>query len=473
MKPRYFTYLFLGGLFIWCGIFLSHKIDLTTADLGRHIQNGQVLVSAPWGEMGAVLRTNFYSYTMPEQGFVNHHWLSGIIFYVVYKILGFTGLSAFYVLVSLLSIFLFWNVARKLSHFSTASVVLLVLVPLLTHRAEVRPEMWTYLLCGVFLNLLVVRKKLWLLPPLMLLWVNLHIGFVFGFLILGAFLVTNFKFLWRIALATLLAALINPFGYKLLLYPFTIFANYGYTIVENQSVRFLERIDFTAGMHFLLFKISALALIASLALLLAKKIKVPWEIFAPAILVGLMAYLGIRNIPIFAFLALPALAYSLSQVTRFLDRDVMNFALPTLLVIAVASQCGDLSRLGPALGWGLTPQVLAANEFVLAHNLPGPIYNNYDIGGYLIFGLYPEQKVFVDNRPEAYTREFFKNSYIEPEQNESAWKALDATYHFQTIIFGHHDYTPWGQAFLASRLADPAWQRVFLDDSVIILVKKG
>ena len=84
-----------AGLSFWkthAFITSAEVIDLTNGgiDLGRHLKNGELLLSQ-------ILHTNFYSYTQPE---LNHHWLAGIVFYSVYKLDGFPGLNAFYILLA-------------------------------------------------------------------------------------------------------------------------------------------------------------------------------------------------------------------------------------------------------------------------------------------------------------------------------------------------------------------------------------
>ena len=247
------NFLVISLLLVYYGVFLAKKVDLTTADLGRHIENGKIIVnsilyphptfpsstdakamadkegeegeqrgtsifttnpssradkSARYGASYKLLITNYYSYTLPDQPFVNHHWLSGVVFYLIYQITGFVGLSWFYILLGCATLWLFFDVARRKSNLFIASVITIALMPLLASRTEVRPEMITYFFTGVFLwvllgfrlfnkNILTSPAPLghpphaWgggvmLLPLVMLLWVNLHIGFVFGFLVLGA-----------------------------------------------------------------------------------------------------------------------------------------------------------------------------------------------------------------------------------------------------------------------------------------------
>lgn len=83
-----------GWIFIllWYGFFLARKTDLTTQDIGRHLKNGEQVFAAG----SAVLKTNFYSYTHPEFSVINHHWGSGLIFYGIERVAGFSGLALFF-----------------------------------------------------------------------------------------------------------------------------------------------------------------------------------------------------------------------------------------------------------------------------------------------------------------------------------------------------------------------------------------
>ena len=471
MRLKIFALIFV---IVWCGIFLSEKINLPTADIGRHIANGEVLAEAPFAEKQALLNTNFFSYTMPDKEFTNHHWASGVIFYFIEKIFGFTGLSIFYTLASLAAIILFWNVARLASNPYIASLLAVILTPLLVSRAEIRPEMWSYLLSGIFLNILYFRKNLWLIPPFMMLWVNLHIGFIFGFLILGSFCVEDFKKFAKIALVSLGLSLVNPFGYKIILYPFLIFKDYGYRIVENQSISFLENISFTEGQHFLLFKIIAGAILISALLMFYRRIKIPISMLAPTLVTGILAYFGIRNFPIFGLFAMVFLSFSFWQllIPKFSRHAIIAGSI-IALIFSLSFGFKNIFSLRPIMGWGLYPESLQAAKFMNKNDIRGPIFNNYDVGGYLIHALYPREKVFVDNRPEAYSKKFFEEIYIPAQEDDTVWHGLDEQYGFNSVVFSHRDYTPWGQKFLRARIMDDKWTPVFADSYIIIFLKRN
>jgi hypothetical protein len=132
MKAKFLfavNFIVISLLLTYFGLFLAKKVDLTTADLGRHLENGKIIFSE--GFSSKVLTTNFYSYTLTEDPFVNHHWLSGVVFYLVYKIAGFVGLSWFYILLGCATLWLFFDIARKKSNLFIASVITIALIPLI------------------------------------------------------------------------------------------------------------------------------------------------------------------------------------------------------------------------------------------------------------------------------------------------------------------------------------------------------
>jgi hypothetical protein len=371
----------------------------------------------------------------------------------------------------------------------------------------------------------------------MLLWVNLHVGFVFGFLVLGAFLLEasiaivwslirlhrpgkdsspkartsgkasrrsaaiagktadgrpqafhnwqpdGWKQLAAVSLLCAVAGLVNPFFIRGFLYPLSIFERYGYTVAENQSIPFLEALGLGGNQIFLLFRLTAGALIVSGILVAIKAFrKLDIALLTPALVSAVMAYFAIRNFISFALFAVPALTGAVSatggssSVKRI---SLRNSILIPVAVVAVAAafwqQYDELPQIRPTIGLGLLPGVDASGDFFKQNHIAGPIFNDYDIGGYLIYKLSidgPNQRVFVDNRPEAYTPEFFRDVYIRAQRDEIEWHQLDNRYHFNVIFFSRRDSTPWGRTFLDRRAKDSAWAPVFADNYNIIFLRR-
>lgn len=477
----------LGGLFL---VFLTEKINLTTADLGRHLANGELF----WqGEnRGAFLKTNFYSYTNSDFSFINHHWASGVLFFLIWKIFGFGGVHLFFLLLAFSAFGIFFYLAQKKGGYFWTFIFSLLLIPLLAQRQEVRPEIFGCLFGGIFFLLLWGSGRkifssnwLWLLPFFQLLWINLHISFFLGILILGIFLFQSgldgfrgkdfflFKKISGIFLACLASLFLNPNGFRGVIYPLQIFNNFGYALAENKSIRFLENFGMK-NPNFFLLKIVLLLLFGSFIWIVWKKRKsFSWADFFLATVFSVMALSALRNMSLFAFFAWPILAANFRKIfLQKINLDPAVFSAGLLSwVVLIFLVYNPLAK--GNWGLGLVEKNNASAEFFLGQNIQGPIFNNYDIGGYLIFHLKNKEKVFVDNRPEAYPAEFFQQTYIPMQEDQKVWQEMATRHGFNSVFFYRHDLTPWGQKFLVSLVDDPSWAPVFVDDYAIIFLKRN
>lgn len=482
---------------------LAQPITLASADLGRHLKNGEIFLhtfSVPQG--------NYYSYTYPDYPLINHHWGSGAVFYLIQRSIGFAGLHLFIIVVSAATLAIFLSVGARYGNFAALLLPAILAVPLAASRSEIRPETFSYLLAAVFFwtlwNYLEHRipgRRLWFLPPLMALWVNLHIYFFFGFALIAlAMLEAAYRWLVQkrrdhrerlrslavIGVASGIAALANPAGMRGVLYPLKIFNNYGYRLLENQSVRFLGRvIGYPPSLY---FKILFVALAASCVFFLVR-VAQKKERFSPflILLAAGMSFLGwtaVRNFSLFGFFAIPLIAIFFRSMDTKKRSSVQYYAG---ILFAAGCLFASLFVVNPAFwdrykdgGWGIGLRQSAgsvgaagAADFFLREHLAGPIFNDYDIGGYLIYYLFPRERVFTDNRPEAYPASFFDEVYVPMQENEEKWREGLARFGFNAIIFYWHDLTPWAQNFLMHRIADDAWAPVYVDDAAIVFVRRG
>jgi hypothetical protein len=331
---------------------------------------------------------------------------------------------------------------------------------------------------------------LFLLPLIEIAWANTHIYFLAGPLLIAVFLFEELispsagaggkkevKLLTAVLAATVLAALVNPFGAKLIFYPLTIFQNYGYRLVENQSVWFLEKLNFAANPNFLFLKIVSLTGLASFVLIFLKK-RSSFSIANFCLFAGLAAaaFLALRNFAIFAFFSLPIIACNLKILfaEKIKKREMEIASVAIIVWLLTLFLCYDKLPLKAGnFGLGLKPTVNQAAEFFKKEKIRGPIFNNYDIGGYLIYHLFPKERVFVDNRPEAYPSSFFQDAYIPMQEKEDVWRKEEKKYRFNAIFFYRLDATPWAQSFLIRRIKDSNWVPVFVDRETIIFLKNN
>lgn len=477
------------ALFLLFGLFLAHKQDISIADVGRHIRNGEFFFKDP-----QVLRTNYYSYTEPKFPVLNHHWGTGVLFYLVWRVTGFEGLHVFYAALYLLSFGTFFWIAKKQSGLVAAGLSAILMIPILALRTEIRPEGFTYLCVALFFWLLIdwrERKEkfkylLILLPVMEVFWVNLHIYFILGPMIVGVFWLDsifcrreNARKLFLLLALTSFATLINPFGFQGALAPFTIFQNYGISIAENYPVWYIDHFFGVFAYDTLYFKIVSALLAVSFimaAFKRAREIPLPYVLFA----VGFsgMAWFAIRNMALFGLFSIPIMAINISIAFDKAKDGWVRIFLPSIYLLLVAAivlfSNGMLSaifRLSPETGFGMATGNSAAAEFIIENRLRGPIFNNYDAGGYLIYYLFPDESVFVDNRPEAYSEVFFEQVYKPMQMSDEKWNEIDSLVGFQTIIVARREDMGIS-SFLKARSNDPQWRCVFSDPFFLIFIRR-
>jgi hypothetical protein len=425
---------------------------LTGGDLGRHIINGRVIL-----ETGKVFSTNFYSYTATDKFAPNHHWLFGVIVESIHRYLGFEGLTVLSVILytAAISLVLFY-VAKK---FGTATMFIagLIVLSAITDRTEVRPEAFSLF----FFALLIVVLLRWyerkistnvtavILFFTALFWVNIHIFFFLQFLVLGVFGIQSLvnrdwkkvKELIFLATISLVAVCINPLGLKGVIYPFQILGDYGYSVGENKSPYFFL-VYYRRFYNIYLIGLFVLALISG--------IHTGWKFkkkYIAVLLLGLtllvFANKLIRFSNFFGLVSCIVLAISSQSIITEYRKKAKNFLDNTIYlsitsligfaVLVVFFTSGLFFPNRYSFGLGLHDRILNSAEFFKKLTVTGPIFNNFDIGGYLIYNLYP-QKVYIDNRPEAYSESFLKE-YVDIQINKEHWKEIDDHYKFGAIYF--------------------------------------
>lgn len=482
-------FLVTSLLFLLIFIGFLHPVTSITQDLGRHLLTGEIILKTH-----SVPKTNLFSYTYPNFPFINHHWLSEVFYSISFQKVGFNGLLVLNTALILLSFGLIIASVYKKVGSLTLLFCSLLYIPILFERTDVRPETFSFLFLSLFIIISYkFREKftrlIFLLPLIELLWVNMHIYFPIGIAVLFLFLIdaispaiqnlfqdinsnklskpvrsNNILVLFLVLIASSLLTLINPNGLKGALYPLEVFQNYGYSIAENQNIFFLW--NYSHNPAILFFAISAILLFLSLIFAHKKTCPADWLI---AIFFSILAMTAIRNFPLFIFATLIPFAKSLSNIKFSLPKRIKTVFIVFLLGLAVFETQQIYAKNG--FGLGVATGAKEGVDFFLKNNLKGPIFNNFDIGSYLIYRLYPKEKVFVDGRPEAYPASFFQETYIPMQTDGAKFVLVDKKYNFKTIFFSHTDQTPWAEKFLKQITQNNQWHMVYLDDFTAILTK--
>lgn len=483
-------YAVFGMVLIWVFTAFCVPMDLFNSDLGRHLMNGRLFFQGDFPFF-----TNFYSYTQPDFPTVNHHWGYGVFIYCIWKLFGFWGTTCVTALIYVLAMLgVMLITLRHLRQRWWVIVSVLMVLPLYVERTEVRPESLSLLFFVLLWGWLdfrsdcfsVLRKReIVCVLSLFLVWVNTHLFFVFGLALFFVYILRQWwcgfstKSLGVLFLGCVSICFLNPNGMWGFLEPFMIFREYGYDIAENQRVFFIfQRFQsvFLIWFGYLCLCLGVGTVIFGLIdRTFFKKIGI-W--FWVSFLGAMGSILMVRLIPFFAIVSVPFIAFFLQRFWTFFS-DLKRRVLLFFLIIFgpwFVFMMSDLNKNLPIrsfTGLGVYSDTFQAMSFIQKAKISGPIFNNYDVGGYLIFTLFPKERVFVDNRPEAYSVDFFKNRYIAMQTQESVWGNFLDYYNFQSIVFNRRDLTPWAQPFLIRRLKDPQWVAVYVDRSILILVRRN
>ncbi|PIY71855.1 hypothetical protein COY87_04010 [Candidatus Roizmanbacteria bacterium CG_4_10_14_0_8_um_filter_33_9] len=275
--------------------------------------------------------------------------------------------------------------------------------------------------------------------------------------------------------------LINPNGINGALYPLRIFSNYGYPIVENQNVFFLsERISNHLVTYF--FIISPVIIITIFYLIFRRKI------LESLLLTGMFSFsvFQIRHFPFLVLTVIPFASWMIHSLYFYIHKLFKKINLTSyrnsiillfLFIISFLSffffdnSYSNTFDSDKRFGFGFEENEKEATDFILKHNLKGNVFNNFDIGGYLVYRFYPKYQLFIDNRPEAYPSDFVQNIYIHMQEKIDLQNSIFKKYDIKTVVFSHTDQTPWAQQFISRISQDNNWKLVFLNSRIIIFTQ--
>jgi hypothetical protein len=363
--------------------------------------------------------TDLFSYTTNHHSYIPHEWLSQLLLYAAYHFGGYTGMMlwlCFFTAAVLVGGYALCSLYSGNAKVSLLGALIIFLFG--TVGFSIRPQMIGYLLLMVELALLHLGKTkssrwFWGLPPLFALWVNCHGSFSLGIGVAAVYLFSSYCHFeaglltapkWsdgrRTTLAitlglSVLALFLNPVGSKLVFYPLnTMFVP---SIGVNAVSEWLPlQLGDIRGLGFL-------AVIgAILMLVIVRRKELFWHEFL-LMAVGIwLASSHARLIFAFGILVAPTLCRLLADTwdgySTEQDHPLVNAALILLSLLTWYIAFPNRED--------LTAQVrehspMKAVEFIKAHQLSGPMLNDWVSGGYLVWAL-PEHPDFIDGRGDIF-----------------------------------------------------------------------
>jgi len=458
-------------------------------DIGFHLKAGEQILSGDgWP------RTDTFTYTVNDHVYIDSSWGFQVLIAAIYRAAGPAGLAWFQI-VSVLGVFYLLLLTTRLVKTDPLILLLLFILSALVVevRIDVRPEWVTYLFLASVLLILHRHAEgrpgsLRLLPVIMLVWVNTHSLFILGWAALACFVCglamrdrrLDRPLLGWSALSVVAVALVNPYGWKVFVFPITLVTRLQEGNLFSSSIgellspfAILDRPFYPRLSTAMFFVFSVLAVAALYPLIKQKR-------YHSVLLTIVFLPLGlrsVRNVPLPILAALPGVIWAFSgpwlrnwikqPAIRFWSRRVV-LGLAAIVVVALglrvysgAYYIADRRNVRFGTGWNRLMLAVDASEYINRSQPAGRMLNALDFGAHLMFAV--SQPVFIDSRLEVIGERFYRY-YLSVMSSDQALEQCVRRYDIGWIVFPFRKYP-----HLVGRLSrNPRWQLAYVDHLAVL-----
>lgn len=396
-------------------------------------------------------------------------WLAQLVFYGIYAVGGFGAIVLFRaLLLGACCALIGWIAWRRSGGFYRGVAASLACAAVLAGTfANDRSYLFTFFFLALTLAILESGRRLWLLPAIALVWANCHGGFFLQWIAVGAYaaegrFMPGKRALWMVLAACMLASGINPNGYRVL----QVLGYFRSSFLQSKLL------EWQTPALWPLTWFSALLLTAAAVLIWAwRRVRIAdWLLFAAFAAAGLTAQ---RNIFLIAFCA-PVMLATYIPWKRTVPAVATYAAAAVLLAtLSVSLAHGEAFQLRAA-EWRFPA---GACDFLVAHGVRAPLFNTYEMGGYLMWRLWPQEKIFIDGRALSesvfndYARILYNHSNA--DGGPTGQELLDR-YNVQVIVMNGFEYSE-GLAYnlmLSLSAPQPKWKLVYSDPAGVVFMRE-
>ena len=473
--PRLVTFITFSALFA-----MAVRTAADT-DMYWHLRTGQFIL-----QTRSVPMSDPFSWTAVGTPWVDVHWLSQVVLYVTYALAGYAGLS---LLVAALVVVAFVFVWKQMEGGPLLRAFIVVLAAAVAAAVWTpRSQMATFVLTPVVAYLVYLYKwkqidRLWLIPLVFVLWVNMHGGYISGFMLLGAVLageianhvlgfggpeVLSWKRWRKLLIITLIsgaALLINPYTVNALVLPFK-------TVNIGVLQDFIQEWA-SPNFHELYQQPLVWMLLLTLVIIGWSGRRLDASDAAVMVVFAYISFLAQRNIGLFALVCAPVLSRHAAALIgqyhrgqRPMPRGVPWLNWIVLIVIGLAVLFKVILPITPTAQKQAEDKLLpvgAANWMVENHPA-GQLFNSYNWGGYLLWRLWPEYPIYTDGRTDVYDNAFLQE-YLKIVTGQLDAPAVFDERGIKVVII--EPESPLGLQLLKSG----RWQAAYRDERAVVYVR--
>jgi hypothetical protein len=458
-------------------VFIMARGGMGDPDIWWHLRNAEYLIN-----FHQLPRFDLYSFTAAGHPWINHEWLSEIPFYLVWRAWGLAGIKSLVILLAeLIFLGLLYLCYKESGNFKAAVIACCFSTFLASVSFGPRTILFGYLYLIVLLVVLQRfrrggRASLWFLPALFCLWANTHGSWLLGLIVFGIIVAagllkgkwghveaepwtsSQLRQLVAVGLASLAALFVNPFGSRLVFYPFNLAFRQKLNIAhvaEWVSVNF----------HDLRGKLVLTLLVILLVSALRGGCR--WTLAELGlVLFGLYSGLTyIRFLFLVGIVTAPVIAKVLDFVPPYrpeIDKPLLNALLVVLMMGGVVRYWPRSAELESIVDQQFPANVL---PYLRAHPPAGPMLNFYTWGGYLGWND-RNLKVFIDSRVDIFEYAGVFKDYLDLLGLKDPKNILDK-YQIRYVLF------PPDEPLTYALQHDPEWKVLYGDRVSVLLERVG
>jgi hypothetical protein len=466
----------LAVIFLFVIAFYTFN-SISDSDVWYHLKTGEYI----W-ETKTVPTHDIFSYTAEGARWVTHELLSALIFFLVYHL--FNSIWSVMILAAIFCFLTYWLVLKNAflrgANFYLALILIFPVAFLTLGLWVPQPKIFSYFLMALLLFLLEKWRRdkknivLYSLPFIFLIWANLHSSVILGLVILAFYLISEKVFsrpLFFVFVASLVLCFVNPNTYRTLTYFLTI----------SPVIKFLGVMDWKSILSYLYIPQAIIFLILMVMMAgfifwssIANK-KFNWRDLGLVAVFFILPLISIRHFSYFPLVVFPIFVRQLSEYTpteKFLSKNsAKKLAYQILIVIAAICLIIKLFIFpGQAVNKHFLP--VAAANFIEQNHINGPMFN-LEMGGYLIWRLWPQQKVFLDGRSEVFAGQPADN-YKKIALTQDNWLELVKNYNINYFVLAYKTPLVSLARNLTKGLREQLdFRLVYWDDASVIYLKNS
>jgi hypothetical protein len=423
---------------------LNASLLLGHYDLGWHLAAGDLI-----RDRGHIPFQDPWSFTLADKQWYNLSWLWDVIASVLFQYTNFSGLVLFVVACGAVIVGYLTSLCLS-SGASAAAVSISVFSACLLYPTFVTapniylaasPNTSTMLFCVIFYGECLKRARWFLLPLIMVLWVNLHGGFLLGFLVVGIFCGVallrrdwvNFRICSFAGAGCFVATFINPLGWRIYQGVATTLGHFVQAYI-TEWWSYFSNVSMPGSVPGIIY----IPIFVALELRYRRSFPIPLE---SRLLSWLFLFLGIYQFRYMSFFFLFSTVPLALHIDRLLPKRLNDFEVQkSLLAAGIVGACAlplTFMQMRPAFE---LPEMLSEQDasYLKTHFSHARLLNHWNVGGLLIFRTQGAVPVFVDGRaatayPDDLLRDYFK--LVEWEIDETAWNTVLEKYRIDAVLW--------------------------------------